>query len=76
MDYIRNSSRGNSAIGNNCFLGINSTIGHNVSVGNNSFLGTNAIVTKNTVDDSVYIVPDTPKYRLNTSQFMKLFKFD
>lgn len=67
---------GNSTVGNNCFLGINSTVGHNVSIGNNNFFGANAVVTKNTLDDSVYIVPDTPKYRLNTSQFMKMFKFD
>lgn len=67
---------GNSIVGSNCFLGINSTVGHNVCVGNNNFLGAKAVVTKNTADDSVYIVPDTPKYRLNTSQFMKLFKFD
>lgn len=67
---------GNSTVGNNCFLGINSTVGHNVNIGNNNFFGANALVTKNTVDDAVYIVPDTPKYRLNTSQFMKMFKFD
>lgn len=67
---------GNSVVGEHCFLGINSTVGHNINIGNNNFLGANAVVTKNTGDDSVYIVPDTPKYRLNTAQFMKLFKFD
>ncbi len=67
---------GNTTVGNNCFLGINSTIGHNVSVGMNNFIGTTAVVTKNTEDDAVYIVADTPKYRLNTEQFMRLFKFD
>lgn len=67
---------GNSVVGSNCFLGINSTVGHNITIGDNNFLGANAVVTKNTANDSVYIVPDTPKYRLNTAQFMKLFKFD
>ncbi len=67
---------GNAGVGDYCFLGINSTVGHNITIGSNNFLGTNAVVTKNTPDDSVYIVPDTPKYRLNTEQFMKLFKFD
>ena len=67
---------GNSVVGSNCLLAINSTVGHNITIGDNNFLGANAVVTKNTVDDSVYIVPDTPKYRLNTIQFINLFKFD
>ncbi len=67
---------GNSGIGDHCFLGINSTIGHNVLIGSNNFIGTNAVVTKNTPEDAVYIVADTPKYRLNTAQFLKLFRFD
>lgn len=62
---------GNTIIGNNCFLGINSTIGQNIHIGNNNFLGANALVTKDTTDDSVYIVPNTPKYKLSTSLFMK-----
>lgn len=67
---------GNTTVGHNCFLGINSTIAHNVTIGAENFIGTNAVVTKNTEDNAVYIVPDTPKYRLNTQQFMRLFKFD
>lgn len=67
---------GNSKVGANCFCGINSTIGHNIKIGKNNFIGANATITKNTEDESVYVVPDTPKYRLNTSQFMTLFKFD
>lgn len=67
---------GNTKIGNNCFLGINATIGHNIKIGKDNFIGAGAIVTKNTEDESVYIVPDTPKYRINTKQFLKLFKFD
>ena len=66
---------GNSTVGKNTFLGINSTIGHNVKIGDENFIGASAVVTKNTEDKSVYINPDTPKYRLNTDQFMKLFKF-
>lgn len=67
---------GNTIIGERCFLGINSTIAHNVEVGKYNFIGTNAVVTKSTEDDSVYIVPDTPKYRLDTARFMKVFQFD
>lgn len=67
---------GNSTVGKNTFLGINSTIGHNINIGAENFIGAGALVTKNTEDKSVFICPDTPKYRLNTDQFMKLFKFD
>lgn len=67
---------GNSTVGNNTFLGINSTIGHNIVIGSENFIGAGAIVTKTTEDKSVFVCPDTPKYRLNTDQFMKLFKFD
>lgn len=67
---------GNTTIGNNCFLGIGCAIGHNIHIGNHNFIGTKAVVTKSTEDDAVFIVPDTPKYRLNTDQFMRMFKFD
>lgn len=67
---------GNTTVGENCFCGINCTIGHNVKIGRRNFIGANATVTKDTEDESVYIVPDTPKYRLNTAQFMRLFQFD
>lgn len=67
---------GNSAVGDNCFLGINSTVAHNIRVEANNFVGTNAVLTKSTEKDSVYIVRDTPKYRLTTEQFMRMFQFD
>lgn len=67
---------GNSIVGKNTFLGINSTIGHNIKIGEENFIGAGTLVTKDTDDKSVFICPDTPKYRLNTDQFMKLFKFD
>ena len=67
---------GNSIVGKNTFLGINATIGHNIKIGAENFIGAGALVTKNTEDKSVFVCPDTPKYRLNTDQFMKLFKFD
>lgn len=67
---------GNSTVGDNCFLGINSTIGHNIEIGSENFIGAGALVTKNSKNKAVFVVPDTPKYRLNVDQFMKLFKFD
>ncbi|MDL2284129.1 hypothetical protein LJC19_03160 [Oxalobacter sp. OttesenSCG-928-P03] len=67
---------GNTVVGKNCFLGINATIGHNIVIGDDNFIGAGAVVTRNTEEKSVHIVPDTPRHRLNTDQFMKLFKFD
>ena len=67
---------GNSEVGENCFLGINSTIGHNIKIGRQNFIGAGAIVTIDTADKSVFIIPDTPKYRLDVDRFMQLFKFD
>lgn len=67
---------GNSCVGKNTFLGINSTIGHNISIGENNFIGAGGILTKCTGNDEVYITPDTPKHRLNSAQFLKIFKFD
>lgn len=67
---------GNTTTGDNCFFGIGSTIGHNIKIGNMNFIGQNAVITKNTDENGVYILPDTPRYRLDTEKFMKLFKFD
>ena len=67
---------GNSSVGKNSFLGINSTVGHNITLGEENFIGAGAIVTKNSDDKSVFIAPDTPKYRLDTDQFIKFSKFD
>jgi carbonic anhydrase/acetyltransferase-like protein (isoleucine patch superfamily) len=57
-----------------CFLGINSSIGHEIRVGQESFIGAGALVTKNVAPKSVYIVPDTPKFRLDSDMFLRLTK--
>lgn len=57
-----------------CFLGVNATIGHEVTIGRESFIGAGALVTKNVAPKSVYIIPDTPKFRLDSDSFLKLTK--
>lgn len=67
---------GNTTVGDCNFFGIGCCIGHNIKIGNLNFVGTQAVITRNTEDYSVYIIPDTKKYRLDSEQFMKLFRFD
>ena len=57
-----------------CFLGVNATIGHEVTIGRESFIGAGALVTKNAPPKSVYIIPDTPRFRLDSDSFLKLTK--
>ena len=57
-----------------CFLGVNATIGHEVTIGRESFIGAGALVTKNAPSKSVYIVADTPRFRLDSDSFLKLTK--
>ena len=65
---------GASVIEPYCFLGVNSTIGHEVTIGRESFIGAGALITKNVAPKSVYIVPDTQKFRLDSESFLKLTK--
>jgi sugar O-acyltransferase (sialic acid O-acetyltransferase NeuD family) len=57
-----------------CFLGVNATIGHEIRIGRESFIGAGALVTKNVAPRSVYIVPDTSKFRLDSDTFLRLTK--
>lgn len=66
---------GKSIVGKDCFLGITSIVGHSTIIGNHCFIGAGAKVTRNADDDSVYVIQDTPKYRLNTDTFMRFTNF-
>jgi len=65
---------GSSVIEPYCFIGVNATIGHEITVGRESFIGAGTLVTKNVEPKSVYINPDTPKYRLDSASFLRLTK--
>ena len=65
---------GSAVIEPYCFLGVNATIGHEVTIGRESFIGANALVTKSATPKSVYVVGDTPKFRLDSDSFLKLTK--
>jgi len=57
-----------------CFIGVSATLGHEISIGAESFIGAGSIITKNVEPKSVYITPDTPKFRLDSSTFLRLTK--
>src|SRR6266446_8806070 len=57
---------GNTKIEPYCFIGVGSTLGHEITIGAESFIGAGSIITKNVEPKSVYITPDTPKFRLDS----------
>lgn len=61
-------------IGNNCFFAINSTVVDNILIGNDCFLGANTLAAKNLLDGQVIIEESTKVFRLNSKQFLKIFK--
>jgi len=65
---------GNTVVEPYCFLGVSSTVGHEVTVGAESFIGAGSLVTKNVAPRSVYVTPDTPKFRLDSAAFLRLTK--
>lgn len=65
---------GNTVIEPYCFLGVGATIGHEVTIGAESFIGANSLITKSAPEKSVYITPDTPKFRLDSPSFLRLTK--
>jgi sugar O-acyltransferase (sialic acid O-acetyltransferase NeuD family) len=65
---------GSTVIEPHCFLGINSTIGHELIVGEGSFIGAGALITKNVAAGSVHIEPDTQRFRLTATDFLKMTK--
>jgi len=65
---------GNTKIDPYCFIGVSATLGHEITIGAESFIGAGSLITKNVEPRSVYVTPDTPKFRLDSSTFMRLTK--
>lgn len=65
---------GNTKIEPYCFIGVSATLGHEIVVGADSFIGAGSLVTKNVEPQSVYITPDTQKFRLDSPSFLRLTK--
>jgi sugar O-acyltransferase (sialic acid O-acetyltransferase NeuD family) len=65
---------GNSTLGERCFLGINSTIGHMIEIGNDCLIGAGALVTRSAPDGTVFVEENTPTFKLNSQQFLRITK--
>ena len=65
---------GNTSIGERCFLGVNSTVGHMIEIGNDCLIGAGALVTRSTPDGTVFIEENTPIFKLNSRQFLRITK--
>ena len=63
---------GNVNIGERCFIGINASICHMISIGEKSFIGANTYIVRDAPDKSVYVAPETERYRLDSERFLKL----
>lgn len=65
---------GGTSIEPYCFVGVSATLGNEIVIGRESFIGAGSLITKNVAPNSVYLTPDTPKYRLDSSSFLQLTK--
>jgi sugar O-acyltransferase (sialic acid O-acetyltransferase NeuD family) len=65
---------GNTTIQPYCFVGVSATLGHEITIGRESLIGAGSLITKNVEPGSVYITPDTEKYRLDSARFLRLTK--
>jgi sugar O-acyltransferase (sialic acid O-acetyltransferase NeuD family) len=55
-----------------CFFGVNAAIGHGITIGARSIVGAGAVITHSTSADGVYVVGDTPRFRLDSQRFMRI----
>jgi sugar O-acyltransferase (sialic acid O-acetyltransferase NeuD family) len=65
---------GNTNIEPYCFVGVSATLGHEITIGAESLIGAGSLITKNVEPRSVYITPDSEKYRLDSARFLQLTK--
>ena len=68
------SISGSTTIESYCFIGVNTAIGHEIKIGSETLIGAGSIITKNVEPKSVYIAGDTPKYKLDSTTFLRFTK--
>jgi sugar O-acyltransferase (sialic acid O-acetyltransferase NeuD family) len=65
---------GSTKVEDYCFVGVGAMLGHEITIGRESFIGAGSLITKNVAPASVYIAADTPKFRLDSENFLRLTK--
>lgn len=65
---------GSAVVEQYCFIGVNATISHEVRVGCESLIGAGALIFKDVPPKSVYIASETPRYRLDSANFLRMTK--
>jgi sugar O-acyltransferase (sialic acid O-acetyltransferase NeuD family) len=60
------------SLGAGSFVGLNATLGGEISIGASCFIGAGALVLKNADPRSVFIEPNTDKFRLNSDEFLRI----
>lgn len=59
-------------VGQGSFVGLNATIGGEAVLGAECFVGAGALVLKSAPDKSVFVQPGTEKFRLDSTQFLRM----
>ena len=59
-------------LGAGSFVGLNATLGGDIKIGASSFIGAGAVVLKDAEPKSVFIHPNTEKFRLNSDEFLRI----
>ena len=68
------SISGSTTIESFCFIGVNSGIGHEITIGDENLLGSGSNITKSTEPKSVFISANTPKFKLDSTMFLRFTK--
>jgi sugar O-acyltransferase (sialic acid O-acetyltransferase NeuD family) len=65
---------GSVTLGAGSFVGLGAVIAHEVDIGAESFLGAGVLVTKCADPKSVFVVPGTETFRLDSDRFLRITK--
>ncbi|WP_029036038.1 acetyltransferase [Salinimicrobium xinjiangense] len=64
---------GNVEVGDNCFLGMNSTVAQNVKLGENTIIGMGCTISRDTEPNSVYSAKGTSKRKVSYTEVSQRF---
>lgn len=63
---------GMAEVGQSSFIGLNATLGGELTLGADCFVGAGALVLKSAPDKSVFVQPGTERFRLDSTQFLRM----